>query len=317
MRKRHDSNNPDKRSDLSDLTDSDEALFMRWRQHHDKVAFQTIDDRYRPRLLALVERTIKRNPASAAAAACDADDIVQDVFTALHNCPDPIGSVRKVLNQAVRSHLLDMIRASKAEKRDYRKTVHSDEMSYHVADPRAEPAVRDTEIEVREAVARLPVNEQQAVRLELDGHSHASGAEAAKVRQTTYWSRLRSAKKRLKDILTRSLILTAAFGALGNDSNPDDPDPICTCEADTDDIIRQEANGYADLDKQRRKSSMLLVWPDAAKATECRLAFDGVHPSSYKRAGGRPGAYVVFRAGPKQAAGDQSKVPRGRSLQAA
>jgi len=133
-----DLNDPDKPNYLSDLTDSDEALFMRWRQNPDKAAFQTIDDRYRPRLLALVERAIRRNPASAAALACDAEDIVQDVFTALNNCPDPIGSVRGVLNPAVHSHLLDMIRASKAEKRDYRKTVHSDEMSHRVADPRTE-----------------------------------------------------------------------------------------------------------------------------------------------------------------------------------
>lgn len=196
-------NNPDNPNNLGDLSETDEALFMRWRQNHDHAAFQTIDDRYRARLLALVDRTIKRNPASAAAAACDAEDIVQEVFTALNRCPGPIGSVRAVLYQAVQSHLLDLLRASKAEKRDYRKTVHSDEMKYHVTDPRAEPAVRDTEIEVREAMAKLPPNEEQAVRLvDLDGHNHASAAEAANVRQTTLWSWLRSGRKRLKDLLT-------------------------------------------------------------------------------------------------------------------
>ena len=40
---------------LEALTETDEALFMRWRQNHDQAAFQTIDERYRPRLLALHE----------------------------------------------------------------------------------------------------------------------------------------------------------------------------------------------------------------------------------------------------------------------
>jgi RNA polymerase sigma factor (sigma-70 family) len=200
-------------NDLNDPSETDEALFMRWRQNHDDAAYYALDARYRQRLLGLVGRTLKRNQASAAALACDVDDIVQDVFTALNNCPDPVGSVRAVLYQAVQSHLLDLIRASKAGKRDYRKTVHSDEMSHYVADPHAEPAIRDDEIDVKEAVGKLSPGEQQAVRLELDGHSHASGAKVASVPQTTYWSRLRSARKRLKELLAPPIILLAIVGS--------------------------------------------------------------------------------------------------------
>jgi len=283
MKNPNDLNDPDDPNNLSDLSETDEALFMRWRQNHDEAAFQTIDKRYRPRLLALVDRTIKRNQASAAALACDAEDIVQDVFTALNNCPDPVGSVRAVLYQAVQSHLLDLIRASKAKKRDYRKTVHSDEMSYHVTDPSAEPAVRDAKIELHEAMAKLPPTEEQAVRLELDGHTHASAAEAANVRQSTFWSRLRSGRKRLKEILTPPLILLAVVGAVADDCDIDVYMNLCTAETDEDEVSREDS-GHHESDRHRRKSLMRLpIWPVAAKEMKCRLALDKVHPSIRKR----------------------------------
>lgn len=270
--------------DLNNLSETDEALFMRWRRNHDEAAFRIIDERYRSRLLALVGRTIRRNQASAAALACDAEDIVQDVFTALNNCPDPIGSIRAVLYQAVQSHLLDLLRASKAGKRDYRRTVHSDEMSHYVADRSARPEVRDVKIEVKEAMSNLSPAEEQAVRLvDLEGHSHASAAEVANVPESTIWSRVRAARKHLKEFLAPPLILLAIVGSVADGCDLDVYMDLCTAETDDDEVSREDS-GHHESDKQRRKSLMRLpIRPVPAEETKCRLALDEANHSIQKR----------------------------------
>ncbi len=60
MKNANDSIHPDNPNNLTDLSETDEALFMRWRQNQDQAAFQTIDERYRPRLLALVARRMQQ-----------------------------------------------------------------------------------------------------------------------------------------------------------------------------------------------------------------------------------------------------------------
>jgi len=104
------------------------------------------------------------------------------------------------------------------------------------------------------------------------------------------------------------LILAVILGALANEFDLDDPDPVCACptEADTgDDIIKEELNHRSEFDKQYRKLLMrLLVRPhaaeigcftrEAAKEITYRLAFDKDHPSIYKTPGERQKAYQVF-----------------------
>jgi RNA polymerase sigma factor (sigma-70 family) len=74
-----------------------------------------------------------------------------------------------------------------------------------VSDPKADPGVRDTKLEIDEMLTALPPTEEQAVRLvELDGHTHASAAALANVPESTIWSRVRSGRQRLKKLATAS-----------------------------------------------------------------------------------------------------------------
>lgn len=107
-----------------------------------------------------------------------------------------------------------------------------------------------------------------------------------------------------------SLILALMLGALGNQFNIDDPEPLCSCEVDTDDdIIHEELGRRTEFDKQHKKALMrLLTRPGvrdnreidrlAAKATReamYRCAFDKKHPRIYKTPEERRRAYAIFR----------------------
>jgi len=348
--------------DLSRLPDQeiDKALFARYQE--DASVFTAIYERFSPELLVFIEAHLEGVLRS------DAEDILHDTFMAFYKMRDrlePNTKLRGLLYRIAERRLNDRLRAALAQKRCVSKTEHTGNAgnahfdsrlgsrdtdrdregdncpsakrdygtggvgTYHISDPKSDPAVRDAKLDFDEAVARLPATEQQAVLLELDGHTHASAAEAANLSQSTFWSRLRSGRKHLKELLTRSLILTASLGALANEFDPDDPDPICTCEAKIDDdTIREEAHEHADLDRRYRKGLMrLLVRPnvgqkgrlttEAAKETRHRLASHEEHPRIYEIRGKRPEAYSVFRTGSTQAARSPSKVPAVRSLEAA
>jgi len=347
--------------DLSRLPDQeiDKVLFARYQE--DASAFTAIYERFSPELLVFIEAHLEGVLRS------DAEDILHDTFMAFHKMRDrlePNTKLRGLLYRIAERRLNDHLRAALAQKRCVSKTEHTGHAgnahfdthlgshdtdreregdncpsakrdygsggvgTYHVSDPKSDPAVRDAKLDFDEAMAKLPATEQQAVRLELDGHTHASAAEAANLRQSTFWSRLRSGRKHLKELLTRSLILTVSLGALANEFDLDDPDPICTCEADTDDIIREEAHAHANLDKRYRKGLMrLLVWrnvgqrdrltTEAAKETRHRLAFHEEHPRIYEIRGKRLETYSVLQAGSTQVARSRSQTPSVRSLEAA
>ena len=235
--------------------------------------------------------------------------------------------IRPLLYQIAKARLRDAIRAAGCGKRDYHRTQRLEtdttftdtgrKVKAQLVDHKSDPAVVDVKIDVNEAMAKMPPTEEEAMRLVyLEEHTVPSAAAVTNTPQSTIKGRLQRGRQRLKELATASLVLAVVLGALANEFDLDSPDPICTCEADTDDDIREELNEHADFDKQRRKSLMRLpVGLDAAKEATIRLVFDQEHPSMYKMPGKRQTAY--FRAGSKQSARSQSKVPRIGAIEAA
>lgn len=348
--------------DLSRLPDQeiDKALFARYQE--DASAFTAIYERFSPELLVFIEAHLEGVLRS------DAEDILHDTFMAFYKMRDrlePNTKLRGLLYRIAERRLNDRLRAALAQKRCVSKTEHTGNAgnahfdshlgsrdtdrdregdncpsakrdygsggvgTYHISDPKSDPAVWDDKLDFDEAVAKLRATEQQAVQMELDGHTHASAAKALNLSESTFWSRLRSGRKHLKELLTGSLILTISLGALANEFDPDNPEPICTCEADTDDdIVREEAHGHADLDRRYRKGLMrLLVRPnvgqwgrlttEAANQTSHRLALHEEHPRIHTIRGKRPQGYNVFRVEPTQVARSRSQTPSVRSREAA
>jgi len=188
----------------------DRALLARYRQ--DESAFTAIYERFAPELLRFIEAHLEGVLRS------DADDILNETFLGLHQRRDrlqPDTSLHALLHTIAERRLADCIRTATAEKRDYRVTVYPDHwngpggsealhdngMSGHIADPKADPAIRDAKIAVDEMMPRLPPPEEQAVRLvDLDGHSVPSAAAAAKVPPSTLKGRLQRGRKRLQEM---------------------------------------------------------------------------------------------------------------------
>jgi hypothetical protein len=70
---------------------------------------------------------------------------------------------------------------------------------YFVTDPKSRPDLRD------------------AVQLvDLDCHTHASAAEVANVPEGPIWSRVRSGRKHLRELLTSAMIALAFVGAVAD-----------------------------------------------------------------------------------------------------
>ena len=353
--------------DLNRPADDDEinkALFAHYQ--HDASAFDAIYERFRSELFIFIEAHLE------GALRSEAEDILQETFTAFHKMRDrmlPHTKLRGLLYRIAERRLTDAIRAATTGKRHPGKTVHSgggshldvppdrratrdrtegnflaDRLDGHrddradglnpnyygtggwgieqISDPKADPAVRDMKLEVAEMLTRLPQTEEEAVRLvELDGHTHASAAEVANVPESTIWSRVRSGRQRLKELATASLVLAVILGALANQFDVDDLDPICSSEADTDDdIIQDEPHGHSDFDRQYRKSTMRsLARPNAVgrMTTKNCVALDEQHPTICKMPGEQRRVYIVFRAGSRKATTGPSNVPRIRALQAA
>jgi DNA-directed RNA polymerase specialized sigma24 family protein len=88
---------------------------------------------------------------------------------------------------------------------------------YFVTDPKSRPDLRDAGIELDDAMARLPATEKEAVQLvDLDCHTHASAAEVANVPEGPIWSRVRSGRKHLRELLTSAMIALAFVGAVAD-----------------------------------------------------------------------------------------------------
>jgi len=205
--------------DLSRLPDKkiDKALLARYRK--DASAFTAIYERFSPVLLVFITSHLEGVLRS------DAEDILHETFLAFHRMRERLQAktkLRGLLYRIADRRLTDHLRAALAQKRDLRETDHPDQwngsghfyggnenqqrdnrMAGHIADPKADPTVRDAKMEVDERMAQLPATEAQAVRLvELDGHTHASAAELVKVPESTIWSRVRSGRKHLQEMAT-------------------------------------------------------------------------------------------------------------------
>jgi len=194
------------------IDDSDESLFARYQRDGDKAAFEMLYQRRTPGLRQFIKRQWGGGTTT------DVEDILQETFKDLHQCRESINTeeipIRRLLHKIAKCRLRDAIRAAGCGKRNYHRTqrLEADTTTFadtgrkvvaQYIDPKSDPAVLDTKIEVGEAMAKLPPTEEAALRLvDLDGHTHASAGEAESVPGTTIWWRLRNGRKHLKELLT-------------------------------------------------------------------------------------------------------------------
>jgi RNA polymerase sigma factor (sigma-70 family) len=188
----------------------DETLFARYQRDGDKAAFEMLYERRTPDL----RQFIKRQWGGGTVA--EVEVIVQETFRDLHQCLESVSGeipIRRLLHKIAKCRLRDAIRHASRGKRDYHRTqcldpdtTFSDTGRKVVAqfiDPKSDPAVLDKQIEVKDAMGKLPPEEEAALRLvEFDGHTHPSAAKVMNVPETTLSWWVRDGKKRLKELLT-------------------------------------------------------------------------------------------------------------------
>jgi RNA polymerase sigma factor (sigma-70 family) len=283
--------------------DSSEALFNRWQQNHDQVAFQTLYERHVPRLRRFLRRQIEGKFEGRGLNAEAVEDILQDVFFAVIRCQEPVRSIDGLLHKAAKNYLLKHVEKATSKMRDHHRTISydrnpglgSDDNGHDpgcngLEDPKAAPAHQQARIEADELMERLPPPEAKAVRLvDLEGHTIPSAAEAMNISESTTWSRVRSGRQRLKHLATTSLILLALLGTVANNCDLDVYMNVCTAETDEDEVCREDG-GHHDSNKLCRKRLMRsLIRPDvsaidrltaaaAAKEITDRVAFGDEYP---------------------------------------
>lgn len=130
-----------------------------------------------------------------------AEEIVQEVFLRLWNSPDKFdpgrGSLRSYLLAQCHGRSVDLLRSEtsrrRREEKDLRRTA---EAGYDLEREVWDLTVADS---VREAIAKLPEGERQAIRLAyLGGHTYREVAELLDEPEGTVKSRIRSGLKHLR-----------------------------------------------------------------------------------------------------------------------
>jgi RNA polymerase sigma-70 factor (ECF subfamily) len=130
-----------------------------------------------------------------------AEEIVQEVFLRLWNDPDKFdparGSLRSYLLAQCHGRSVDLLRSEvsrrKREEKDLRRTA---EAGYDLEREVWDLTLAD---QVREALARLPEGEREAIRLAyLGGHTYREVAVMLDEPEGTVKSRIRSGLKRLR-----------------------------------------------------------------------------------------------------------------------
>jgi RNA polymerase sigma-70 factor (ECF subfamily) len=179
-----------------DVVDEDEVLVVRLAAGDDEAVGELFD-RYAPFVLGLARR-ITGNPQIA-------EDIVQDVFTALWSAPDRFdsgrGSLRAYLGAQTYGRAIDVLR-SDTRRRAREERVGTSALSRgttHGCDPISAATLAEV---VREAINRLPVEQRAAVEL-VFWHG-LTGREVARVLgipEGTAKSRLRLAQLKLSEWL--------------------------------------------------------------------------------------------------------------------
>ncbi|MBX3285253.1 MAG: sigma-70 family RNA polymerase sigma factor [Actinobacteria bacterium] len=130
-----------------------------------------------------------------------AEEVVQEVFLRLWNSPDKFdpgrGSLRSYLLAQCHGRSVDLLRSETSRRRreenDLRRTA---EAGYDLEREVWDLTVAD---HVREAIAKLPEGERQAIRLAyLGGHTYREVAELLDEPEGTVKSRIRSGLKHLR-----------------------------------------------------------------------------------------------------------------------
>lgn len=197
-------------TDLGGLrAEADSDLLIRYQDLDDQAAFAELHSRYEKRLLAYLRR-------KGGLLRAEAEVIVQEAFMRFHKNRKTYPrktSVYTLLHKIVTDVGCNCLEHAEAEKRDSRRTVHMDNDSIGnptdqrhepgcncLPDPKADPTVRDTKIEVEERLARLPPDQAEAVRLtKIEGHSIESAGELLGLKPKTVHKRAERGINALRD----------------------------------------------------------------------------------------------------------------------
>jgi len=135
-----------------------------------------------------------------------AEDVVQESFLKLWNRASAFdatkGSLRSWLLASVRNRAIDQLRGRGAHERRELDLGAADATGAAGDDPWSEVAAGMERDAVREALARLPVEQKQAVELAFyGGYTHREIAEIARVPLSTVKGRMRLALEKLHSYL--------------------------------------------------------------------------------------------------------------------
>jgi len=144
----------------------DEQLVAQYRKTRDQQHFEEIHRRYRPQLVKFAANLLASKPG------VDLEGIVNATFVAFHEyclSNKPIRPVRAWLFQGVRLRARDAVRTANRKKRgggQYTQVaLHPQFLPNCTATPAQVAERRDAACLVRKALAELPAEQEQAVRL--------------------------------------------------------------------------------------------------------------------------------------------------------
>jgi RNA polymerase sigma factor (sigma-70 family) len=160
----------------------------------DDSALAEVFDRYGPLVLGLARR-VTGNQAAA-------DDVLQEVFTALWCHPERFdserGSLRAYLGVLAHRRAVDAVRAS-VRRRTREECFDVLDLPSSIGDPAEATAIAES---VRRAIERLPEAQRRAIELAFwQGMTQHEVAHALGIPEGTVKSRLRLAQAKLRDWL--------------------------------------------------------------------------------------------------------------------
>ena len=160
----------------------------------DDTALAEVFDRYGPLVLGLARRITGSHAA--------ADDVLQEVFTALWCHPEKFdperGTLRAYLGVLAHRRAVDAVRASVRRQAREERAEASDLLT-NLADHADATATAES---VRSAIERLPIEQRRAIELAFwQGMTQHEVARALGIPEGTVKSRLRLAQAKLRDWL--------------------------------------------------------------------------------------------------------------------
>ena len=162
----------------------------------DEEALEEAFDRYGALVLGVARRTVRDGSA--------AEDVVQEVFTALWSHPerfDPArGSLRAFLGMQAHGRAIDDVRSeSSRSDRDHR---HFDLNNSYTRSPGDDLETASMQQLVKDAIGRLPDEQRQVVeRAYFGGYTQRELASMLGIPEGTAKSRIRSAQSKLSALL--------------------------------------------------------------------------------------------------------------------